>query len=124
MKKQYDVIVVGGGQSALATAYYLKKTGLDYIILDKEKTSGGAWLHAWDTLTLFSPADTSSLPGWLMPQARNIFPTKEEVLYYLSEYETRYSFNIHRPVNVLAIRKTGEVFEVVTEKETYYSKAV
>lgn len=121
---QHDVIVIGGGQSALAIAYYLKKTNLDYILLDQENTAGGSWLHSWESLTLFSPADSSSLPGWLMPQSRGTFPTKEEVLSYLSQYEKRYGFNIIRPVAVKAVHKTAEGFEVQAEKETYYSKAV
>lgn len=41
----YDVIVIGGGQSALALGYYLRKTDLKYLILDKEAEPGGSWQH-------------------------------------------------------------------------------
>jgi cation diffusion facilitator CzcD-associated flavoprotein CzcO len=37
----YDVIIIGGGQSGLACAYYLRRTGLKYLILDDQKTCGG-----------------------------------------------------------------------------------
>lgn len=121
---QYDVIVIGGGQSALACAYYLKKTALDYIILDNQQTPGGSWLHTWDTLTLFSAAGSSSLPGWLMPQTQSVFPSREEVLSYLSLYEQRYGFHIKRPVEVTGVRKTAAGFEVQAGVVSYFSKAV
>ena len=61
-----DVIVIGGGQSGLACGHFLKRAKLNFIILDDQDVSGGAWLHGWDSLTLFSPAQHSSLPGWMM----------------------------------------------------------
>lgn len=54
----WDVLVIGGGQSGLASGYYLKRAGLNYIILDDQETGGGAWLHGWDSLTLFHQLNT------------------------------------------------------------------
>lgn len=38
----YDCIVVGGGQSGLATGYYLRRQKLDFLILDANPSPGGA----------------------------------------------------------------------------------
>lgn len=122
--KQYDVIVIGGGQSALACAYYLRRTNLDYVVLDNQTTPGGAWLHTWNTLTLFSPASSSSLPGWLMPPTKDTFPTRDEVIAYLAAYEARYAFNIQRPVAVTSVVKTAAGFDVQAGEKTYFSKTV
>ena len=35
-----DVVILGGGQSALATAYFLRRTGLSFVILDGEIAPG------------------------------------------------------------------------------------
>jgi Predicted flavoprotein involved in K+ transport len=89
----HDVVVIGGGQAGLAVAYYLGRAGIDFLMLDAEDRPGGAWLHAWDSLRLFSPATYSSLPGWPMPPSRSDgFPTKDEVIDYLTRYEQRYAF--------------------------------
>jgi len=70
-----DVLVIGAGQSGLAVGYYLRRAGLPYALLDDQPVPGGAWLHGWHSLRLFSPADASSLPGWLMPRpADNGYP--------------------------------------------------
>lgn len=53
MEEIFDVIVIGGGQSALACGYYLRRAKLKYIILDKQAVPCGAWLHTRDSLTLF-----------------------------------------------------------------------
>ena len=58
-----DAIVIGGGQAGLAVGFYLRRTGLRYVILDEQAVPGGAWQHAWPSLRLFSPARWSSLPG-------------------------------------------------------------
>ena len=36
-----DVVVIGGGQSALTAAYVLKRSGLSYVLLDAEAAPGG-----------------------------------------------------------------------------------
>jgi putative flavoprotein involved in K+ transport len=62
----FDVVVIGGSQSGLAGGYYLRRTGLSYVIIDDQNEGGGAWLHTWKSLRLFSPAQWSSLPGMIM----------------------------------------------------------
>lgn len=124
MTKIYDVIVIGGGQSALACGYYLRRTGLDYVILDNQESCGGAWQKAWDSLTLFSPAEQSSLPGWQMPKSENEFPTKEEVIDYLCQYEKRYQLTVERGQEVKDIQKKKDIFEICTKDKTFYSRTI
>ena len=68
LQAEVDVIIIGGGQAALATAYFLKRKKIPFIILDDQSQAGGAWSHAWESLRLFSPNTWSSLSGWMMPQ--------------------------------------------------------
>lgn len=71
-----DVAVIGGGQAGLAAGYCLRRAGLRFVILNDQPTPGGAWPHTWKSLTLFSPAEFSSLPGWPMPHWPNGFPPR------------------------------------------------
>ena len=117
--KHFDVIVIGGGQSGLSVGYYLRRTQLNYIILDDQQTGGGAWQHGWDSLKLFSPAEHSSLPGWLMPKATEEYPGRDHVINYLIEYETRYKLNIKRPVSVQDVTKKHDQYLVATSDGLY-----
>lgn len=113
----HDVIIIGGGQMGLSLGYYLRRAGADFVILDKEEGPGGAWRHGWDSLRLFSPAGYSSLPGWLMPPpAHDGYPTKDDVLDYLAQYELRYDLPIQRPVRVRNVERAGVTLELVTDQ--------
>ena len=105
--RESDVVIIGGGQAALALGYYLRRTGLSYVVLDDGNAPGGAWQHAWRSLRLFSPAQWSSLPGRLMPGGSSYYPTRDEALEYLADYEGRYAVPVRRPVRVVAVRRDG-----------------
>jgi putative flavoprotein involved in K+ transport len=123
LENQYDVIVVGGGQSGLAVGYYLRRTGLNFIILDNQSNPGGAWTQAWNSLQLFSPAQWSSLPGIMMNGGSN-YPTKRDAAEYLASYEKKYNLPVKRPVEVFQIAKVSGGFHIKTSEEDYFSKAV
>jgi putative flavoprotein involved in K+ transport len=42
MPTHVDVVVIGGGQAGLATAYFLRRAGIDYIVLDNQNAAGRA----------------------------------------------------------------------------------
>jgi putative flavoprotein involved in K+ transport len=104
----HAVAIIGGGQAGLAVAYYLRRAGVDFRVFDAGDGPGGAWVHGWDSLRLFSPAAYSSLPGWPMPPAaRDDYPTRDEVIDYLTRYEARYGFPVERPKAVAAVVADG-----------------
>jgi len=120
----YDTIVIGGGQAGLSVAYFMRKTNLRYVILDNQKEPGGAWLHTWESLKLFSPSKFSSLSGWQLPPTKDEYPTKDEFLNYLSEYEKRYDFPIKRDTNVISVSKNEDIFELETNNGAFFCKTL
>lgn len=119
-----DVIVIGGGQSALATAYFLRRTKRSYLILDDQEHAGGAWQHGWESLKLFSPAAWSSIAGWPMPSSHSATPTRQEVIDYLTRYEQRYQFPIVRPVHVSSVTANDRHFEVRAGERSWRCRAL
>lgn len=115
--RSLDVAVIGAGQAALAAGYFLRRTGLRFALLDAEDGAGGAWRHTWPSLHLFSPARWSSLPGWLMPASQGVYPTREETIAYLAEYERRYELPIERPVRIVSTHADGEGMRLVTSED-------
>lgn len=120
-----DVVVIGGGQAGLAAGFYLRRAGLEFVILDAGSGPGGAWPYAWDTLRLFSPERHSSLPGWPMPRYRGDgYPDAAHVAAYLAAYEARYRLPVHRPVRVEAVRRDGDLLWVDTDTGTWRARYV
>lgn len=122
--KIYDLIIIGGGQAGLSVAYFLRRSGLDYLILDDQEEPGGAWLHYWDSLKLFSPTDYSSLSGWQLPETKEEYPLRDEFIAYLKAYEARYEFPVQRNTLVLQVTKEDALFKIETNQDTIYAKTV
>ncbi|MFF0312211.1 ArsO family NAD(P)H-dependent flavin-containing monooxygenase [Streptosporangium sp. NPDC004379] len=120
-----DVLVIGGGQAGLAMGYYLRRAGVDFVILDAGQAPGGAWLHAWPSLRLFSPAQYSSLPGRMMPIPDDGgYPDAAHVVAYLTDYEQRYRLPIVRPAVVQAVRRAGDRLAVDSSAGTWHARIV
>ncbi|MEW1599480.1 NAD(P)/FAD-dependent oxidoreductase [Streptomyces sp. NPDC093808] len=103
-----DVAVIGGGQSGLATAYALLRRGLRPVVLEASHRTAGSWPRYYDSLTLFSPARYSSLPGMPFPGAdRDRYPHRDEVVAYLTAYAGRLDAEIRTGFRVSAVRRTG-----------------
>ncbi len=122
--------VVGAGQSGLALGFHLQRLArrrkqaggppTSFVLLDDGAEPGGAWVHGWDTLCLFSPAAYSSLAGWPMPPwPHEGTPSAAHVASYLRDYEARYALPVHRPRRVVAVTEAGGAgrgrLEVLTE---------
>lgn len=124
LSNEVDVVVIGGGQAALATAYFLRRTGLSFVLLDAESTSGGAWLHAWKSLRLFSPATWSSIAGRQMEPKVGGYPMRQDVIDYLADYERHYRLPIERPVFVERVETSGERLNVISGSKQWQARAV
>lgn len=124
LQAEVDVVIIGGGQAALSTAYFLKRKKISFIILDNQQRAGGAWLHAWQSLRLFSPNTWSSLSGWMMPATADTYPTRDEVIAYLTAYEQRYQFPVVRPVQVDHLEQQQGDLNVYAGDRYWRAKAV
>ncbi|WP_010149292.1 ArsO family NAD(P)H-dependent flavin-containing monooxygenase [Serinicoccus profundi] len=125
MTEHLPAVVVGGGQAGLAASFYLRRRGIDHVVLDAAERPGGAWRQTWPSLRLFSPAAYSSLPGWRMPATPGADnPDAAHVIDYLARYEERYAVPVRRPVRVRGVTRSGEGFEVVTGAGTWSAGTV
>ncbi|WP_044640119.1 flavin-containing monooxygenase [Risungbinella massiliensis] len=113
MEKVFDCVVIGAGQAGLATAYHLQKQQLEYLVLEASDQTAGSWPSYYDSLTLFSPARYSSLPEFRFPGDPDHYPTKQEVVSYLTEYATHFQFPIRTNERVIEI-KQDHLFQIHT----------
>jgi putative flavoprotein involved in K+ transport len=109
-----DVLVVGGGQAGRAAGYHLKRAGLSFEILEARGKPGGSWPGYYDSLTLFSPARYSALPGMPFPGSPDRYPVRDEVVSYLRSYAEAFELPVLAGKRVLrAERDAG--FRLLTD---------
>lgn len=113
-----DVVVIGGGQAGIATAYFLQNSGLSYVVLEKESQIGYSWLTRYDSLTLFTPRQYSSLPGLELDGLPNGLPSKNEIVHYLNKYVDMNGLTIRLNTEVQQITKENGVFVIKTNNDT------
>ncbi|OEU96257.1 flavin-containing monooxygenase [Streptomyces oceani] len=114
--ERIDVAVIGGGQSGLAAAHALRQHGLLPVVLEQSDRAAGSWPRYYDSLTLFSPARYSSLPGMPFPGGDpDRYPRRDEVVAYLSAYAARLDAEVRTGQRVTAVRQVGKEFELALE---------
>jgi putative flavoprotein involved in K+ transport len=119
-----DVIIIGGGQSGLATGYYLKRMNKSFIILDGGNRIGDSWRKRWDSLTLFTPARHDGLPGLSFPGKKGDFPGKDEMADYLEQYAKKFSLPVQLNTKVNRLFSVNNHFEVETSMNRLVAKNV
>ncbi|MBY0124311.1 NAD(P)-binding protein [Bacillus sp. S/N-304-OC-R1] len=53
----YDVIIIGAGQAGLSIGYYLKKSKLNFMIIDNQHRVGDVWRHRRGSALLLGVSD-------------------------------------------------------------------
>jgi len=106
----YNTIVIGAGQSGLATGYFLQKAKRDFVILDANQRIGDAWRNRWDSLRLFTPARYDGLAGMPFPSSPHSFPTKDEMADYLEDYAAHFNLPVRTSVKVDHLTRKGNRF--------------
>lgn len=114
-----EVIVIGGGQAGLAMGYHLARQGVGFVILDGSPRVGDAWRNRWDSLTLFTPAAYSALPGMAFPGDPEGYPGKDEVAGYLESYAERFRLPIRLGERVMALRPGPSGWSAETDSGRY-----
>ena len=109
---RHEVVVVGGGQAGLAIGYFLARHGRDFVILEAADEPGAAWRGRWDSLKLFTPVRYDSLPGFPFPGDPDSYPTRDQVVEYLTEYARRFELPVELGSPVRAVRRSGTGYSV------------
>lgn len=120
----HDAIVIGGGQSGLAAAHTLAAQGHQPVLLEAGPEPGGSWPHYYDSLTLFSPARYSSLPGLPFPGDPERYPHRDEVVDYLRDYAASLDTDVRTGHRVLDVVRDGDTFLVTTTDGTFATRIV
>ena len=82
-----DTVIVGAGPSGLAVAGCLTQAGLSFTLLEREASVGASWRKHYDRLHLHTARALSSLPHLPMPPDYPTYPSRDEVVAYLDNYQ-------------------------------------
>jgi putative flavoprotein involved in K+ transport len=119
----FDTVVIGAGQAGLSAGYHLAMRGKPFLIIDAGERVGGTWHHRWDSLTLFTPAMRSNLPGFRAYRGYE-FLSPEELIAYLEEYVDRFSLPVRLGVRVDGLFREGDGYRITAGNEAFLATNV
>lgn len=118
----YDLVIIGGGPIGLACGIAAQKAGLNALILEKGALTNSLFNYPL-YMTFFSTAERLEIGGipfnCLAPK-----PGRQEALEYYRNIQRYFNLNINFFEKVLGIKKTGQLFEITSQKKTYHSNKV
>ncbi|WP_433414459.1 NAD(P)-binding domain-containing protein [Microtetraspora malaysiensis] len=120
-----DAVVIGAGQAGLSAAYFLRRFGIEFVIMDADAGPGGAWRHRSPTLTMDKVHGIFDLPGArLSPPDDGGLPAARVVPAYFARYETQMRLPVLRPVQVRSVRRDGDRLLVTSSRGEWAARAV
>ena len=119
-----DVVVIGGSQAGLATAWQLARRNLRFVVLDAGPELGDTWSSRWDSLTLFTPTQYDALPGMAFPGPPDTYPGKDAVAGYLKAYAAAFNLPVRLNSRVTRLGQAAEGFEIRTQDEVLRARQV
>jgi len=117
-----EVVVIGGGQAGLAIGHFLAQQGRRFTILEAADAPAAAWRERWDSLRLFTPARFDSLPGKPFPGDPDRYPTRDEVVGYLTDYAR--DLPVELSSRVRKLRRDDARYRVELDDRTYEADQV
>ena len=118
MSAHRDVVIIGAGQAGLALGYHLARQGRDFTILEAAPELGAAWRSRWDSLKLFTPARYDGLPGRDFPGSPDSYPSRDEVVDYLTAYAHDFDLPVELNSAVRGLRRTENGYVVELDDRT------
>jgi thioredoxin reductase len=119
-----DVVVIGAGQAGLSSAYFLRKSGFDFVVLDGNDGPGGAWRHRWPTLAFRNVHGLHDLPGLPLGAVDENRKASDVVADYFDRYERTWSLDVRRPAPVTAVRRIDDGLLVESAAGDFPARAV
>ena len=123
--RHYGAVVVGGGQAGLSVSHNLRRSGVDHVVFEKE-TAMHKWRDSrWDNFCLVTPNWQCRLPGheYDGPDPGG-FMVKPEILDYLEAFRRKVDAPLREGVEVSAVERSGDHFQVATDQGACTADAV
>jgi|SRR5690554_5500263 len=121
-RKDWPVIVIGGGPCGIAAAAELKKKGIESLIIEKGAVTESIRQYP-KRMTFFSTAENIEIAGIPFPTS-NVKANRNEALQYYRKVAQYFDLKFQLNTGVEKIERFEDVFTVFTSKGNFTSRYV
>jgi len=112
MVSEFETIIIGGGQAGLATSYFLSRSGIENLVLEKGDRAGNAWRNdRWDSFCLLTPNWSFRLPGaeYYGPEPDGFLP-RDEIVATFERYVERFRLPVQFETTATSVEPDEAAF--------------
>lgn len=120
-----DVVIIGAGQSGLATSWFLTRRSIDHVILERGEVANSWRRERWDSMRALTPNWLNRLPG-LAYQGDDPdgYMKSAELADFVTSYATITRAPVRTNTTVNRVARSGDGYVVVTNRGTWSCRAV
>jgi indole-3-pyruvate monooxygenase len=119
-----QVVIIGAGPSGLAVGGCLRHEGIPFVMLDRAPDVGSSWRQHYDRLHLHTTKQFSALPYRPFPPGTPLYPSRQQMVDYLTSYAAHFQIEPRFNQNVKSVRRVEAGWEIKTANTTYQSQQV
>lgn len=119
-----DVVVIGAGPAGLAVGAGLRKLGINFAIVEKERLVASSWRRHYARLHLHTVNRYSSLPYLAFPRDYPRYVPKNLMIRYLDAYAANFDLKPRFGEAVRAVRRDGGDWLVETTASLFRASSV
>ena len=122
--KETNILIIGASVSGLASAACLQKQGLDHIIIEKTRSVATPWRNHYHRLHLHTNKRISNLPFKKFGNAVPRYPSRQQVVDYLDDYQKEFRINPVFNTEAKRIKRDQGDWDTETNNGIFRSKYV
>ncbi len=119
---QTEALIVGASISGLACAASLRKQNIEYNIIEKQGQVVAPWRNHYERLCLHTSKSLSNLPYKKFDKNIPSYPSRQQVVDYLEDYQKEFDINPVFNTEALSIKKEDNEWITETSNGTFRSK--
>lgn len=98
-------LIIGAGPAGLAAGAVLKRVGFDPLILERGGHPGQSWHTHYERLHLHTTRRMSGLPYRPFPKTADRYPSRLQVVDYLTDYANHFALELRTGCEVSAAKR-------------------
>ncbi|OAA75183.1 Flavin monooxygenase-like protein [Akanthomyces lecanii RCEF 1005] len=108
VSNDYQVLIVGAGQSGAMLGAWLKKLNIRYLIIDKALRPGDAWRARYASIQSHTPSYGDHFSFLDFPDTFPKWPSRDDIADWIDQYSATMDLNILPGATVTSIRRREE----------------
>jgi putative flavoprotein involved in K+ transport len=106
---RHSVAVIGGGQAGLSISWYLTQSGIDHVVLERERAAHTWRAERWDSFCLVTPNWQCQLPGFPYSGSDpHGFMLRDEIVDYMDGFVASFDPPLQEGVTVQHLRSDDQ----------------